>query len=154
MRTLPKRRSIQRGFTLMEVLIALVVVSIALGAIVTTVGNYASHAGAIKQKTLAHWVAMNTLTELQVSRAFPATGKETKGDVEMAFQKWYWTYSVAETPDPNIRRIEILVKSDPKAEGVLTGLVGYVSNRDASATDVPEVPDPNDPANLPGHPET
>lgn len=143
----------QAGFTLMEVLVALVVVSVALGAIVTTVGNYASHASSIKQKTLAHWVAMNTLTELQVSREFPATGKEHKGDVEMADQKWYWVYSAVDTPDPNIRRVEVLIKSDPKAEGVLTGLVGYISNRDASAANVAEVPDPTDPANLPGHPE-
>lgn len=133
------QQSSQRGFTLMEVLIALVVVSVALGAIVTTVGNYASHAGAIKQKTLAHWVAMNRLTELQVSREFPATGKDVKGSVDMAFQKWHWVYNAAETPDPDIRRIEILVKSDPKAEGVLTGLVGYVSNRDTTAANIGQV---------------
>jgi general secretion pathway protein I len=149
MRTRPcSNRPTQRGFTLLEVLIALVVVSIALGAIVTTVGNYASHAGAIKQKTLAHWVAMNQLTALQVSRAYPATGKDTKGNVEMAFQKWYWVYSVAETPDPNIRRIEILVKADPKDEGVLTGLVGYVSNRDPSGGAPSAAPS----GNLPGSP--
>lgn len=153
MSSLLQSTSKQRGFTLMEVLIALVVVSVALGAIVTTVGNYASHAGSIKQKTLAHWVAMNTLTELQVSRQFPATGKEKKGSVEMAFQEWHWVYTVAETPDPNIRRVEVLVKSDPKAEGVLTGLVGYLSNRDVGNLAIPEVPDPNDPANFPGHPE-
>jgi general secretion pathway protein I len=54
-----------RGFTLLEVMIALAIIAITLGALISTSGSQASSAGYLKQKTLAHWVALNEITRLQ-----------------------------------------------------------------------------------------
>ena len=65
-----------KGFTLLEVLVALTIVALALGALISTSGSHASSAGYLKQKTIAHWVAMNEITRLQVEKAWPGKGVE------------------------------------------------------------------------------
>ena len=64
-----------QGFTLLEVLVALTIISLSLGALISTSGSHASSAGYLKQKTIAHWVAMNEITQLQVEKVWPGKGR-------------------------------------------------------------------------------
>ena len=90
------------GFTLLEVLIALTIISLSLGALISTSGSQANSAGYLKQKSIAHWIAMNEITQLQIEQAFPGKG-DTKGSTEMAGAEWYWTRTVKETEDEDSR---------------------------------------------------
>lgn len=99
---------IQRGFTLLEVLIAMAVIAIALTAIIKTGSNTTANTVYLKQKTYAHWVAMNHLAELQAEKNWPSVGSASDTE-EMMGQKWEWIQKTTETVEPNLRRVEVSV---------------------------------------------
>jgi len=104
-----------RGFTLLEVLIALAIVAMSAGALLGTITSSASNVIYLKDKTLAEWVAMNRLTEIRIARQFPSPGKRT-GSAEMGGQRWQWEEEVAELPIKGMFRID--VRARPTGEAV------------------------------------
>ena len=125
-----------RGFTLLEVLVALTIVSLALAALISTSGSQAASAAYLKQKTLAHWVAMNEMTKLQAEQTWLSKG-DTKGSSQMAGSEWFWTRTVKETEDDNARQVEFTVFADEDREYNLTRLVGYLSRESGSTLTQP-----------------
>lgn len=121
-----------KGFTLLEVLVALTIVALSLGALISTSGSQATSAAYLKQKTIAHWVAMNEITQLQIEKAWPSKG-DTKGTTQMAGTEWFWTLTVKETEDENARQVELKIYLDEDREFSLTRLIAYLS-RDSSNT--------------------
>ena len=99
----------QRGFTLIEVVVALIVVSLGMLAVIETVGGTARNAGYLRDKTVAHWVAMNKLTEVRLLPNAPGIDKSSD-EVKMAGREWRWTMEVKQTPVESIRRIDISVR--------------------------------------------
>jgi type II secretion system protein I len=67
----------QRGFTLLEVLIALAIVALSVGALLGTVTSSGSNVSYLHDKTLAEWVALNRLTEIRTAKLMPDAGKRT-----------------------------------------------------------------------------
>lgn len=105
----------QRGFTLLEVLIALAIVALSVGALLGTVTSSASNLSYLKDKTLAEWVALNRLTEIRTAKLFPSTGKRT-GSAEMGSMRWQWEEEVTELPIKGMFRID--VRARPTGETV------------------------------------
>ncbi len=118
------RRS-ERGFTLLEVLVALAVLAVALSAAVKAAGQNAANATYLRDKTLAQWVAMNKLTELQVAREWPSPGERT-GHAEMAGREWRWSTDTQLTEDDRLRRIEVTVRAPSEDSGSIVTVVGFV----------------------------
>ena len=114
-----------RGFTLIEVLVALTIVALSLGAIITSSGSQASQALYLKQKTIAHWIALNEVTQLQINKVFPDTGS-IDGSTEMANHEWFWVRTVKKTEDKNSRQITFQLFSDKKHVHNLTSLRAYL----------------------------
>ena len=114
-----------RGFTLLEVLIALTVVAVALAAAVRIGGTASINAARLEGKTFGHWVAMNRMEELRAERLWPGTGTRS-GTEEMAGRIWEWRQRVENTADPNVRRVEIEVTRDDEPDAVLAVLTGFV----------------------------
>jgi general secretion pathway protein I len=104
-----------RGFTLLEVLIALAIVAMSAGALLGTVTSSASNISYLKDKTLAEWVALNRLSEIRVGQQFPVTGKRT-GFSEMGGMKWQWEQEVTELPFKGLWQID--VRARPTGETV------------------------------------
>ena len=100
----------KRGFTLIEVLIALAIVALAVGALLGTVTSSASNIIYLKEKTLAEWVALNRLTELRIAQQMPAKGRRT-GTTDMAGVRWQWAEEVIELPVKGMFRIEVRARS-------------------------------------------
>ena len=120
-------RKAAKGFTLLEVLIALSVLAIALGAIIQSVAATTNNVGYLRDRTLAHWVAMNKVVELQVgTNDWPALGN-TDGTYELANYEWYWKVSVVETPLKDVRRLEVEVRRDRDGKQALSSLVALVA---------------------------
>lgn len=105
----------QRGFTLIEMLAAVAVVAIAMGAIIAGMARYVDNAAYLRQKTIALWVAHNRLAELEMQRAWPDTGKSS-GESEMGGTSWRWEVEVQTTQDPHLRRVDVRV-GQPEAAG-------------------------------------
>ena len=113
------------GFTLLEVLVALAILAIALAAVIKTTTENAENARYLRDKTLAQWVAMNVLTEIQVRGEWPALGKN-EGQALMADHEWYWTMQISETVDQELRRLEMQVRDRREAKEPVTVLVGFI----------------------------
>ncbi len=118
----------QRGFTLLEVIVALAVIAFALSAAVSAVSGNTRNAAGLQQRTYAHWVAMNQMAELHVSRLWPNT-RTTRGSSLMARHEWYWSMKVSTTADKNVRRVDITVRADEGDESPLVTLTGFVGRR-------------------------
>ena len=96
------------GFTLLEVLIALVVVSLALLALTRTAGGQVSSFDGLRERTLAGWVAANVLSETRITTPLPAVGKRD-GRVRLGNRDWRWTLEVKATDDADMRRLDVVV---------------------------------------------
>jgi len=118
----------QRGFTLLEVIVALAVIAFALSAAVSAVSGNTRNAAGLQQRTYAHWVAMNQMAELHASRLWPST-RTTRGSSLMARHEWYWSIRVSITPDKNVRRVDISVRADEDDESPLVSLTGFVGRQ-------------------------
>jgi len=115
-----------KGFTLLEVLIALSVLAIALGAIIQSVAATTNNVGYLRDRTLAHWVAMNKVVELQVgTNDWPPLGN-TDGTYELANYEWYWKVSVVEAGIKDVRRLEVEVRRDRDGKQALSSLIALV----------------------------
>jgi general secretion pathway protein I len=103
------------GFTLIEVMVALVIVAFGMMAVHTMLNSYAAASVYTEQKTLASWIATNKLTELSIGPTWPPLG-DSDEEVEFAGRQWRCEIEVAETPVPNLRRVDVSVRlaDDPE----------------------------------------
>ena len=100
----------KKGFTLLEVLVALAVLAIALASLIKGVGGNAANEAYLRDKTLAQWVAMNVVGELQLAEKWPDKGKK-QGSEAMGGHEWFWRYEISETLDEDVRRLDVRVRS-------------------------------------------
>jgi general secretion pathway protein I len=100
-----------RGFTLIEVLVALVIVAIALGAGIKAAGALANNAERLAQVSAAQWCAENALTELRLGHQFPDIG-EAPFACEQLGRGYAGKLRVAPTPNPLFRRVDADVTDD------------------------------------------
>ena len=126
----------QRGFTLLEVMVALAVLALALGAIIKAGGAGANNVAMLRDRTLAGWVAVNTINELLLARDWPDAG--TRDDItEMAAREWYLEVQINKTSDPDLRRLDVAVR-DRKNAAPLVELIAFKGRRSPlSSTTLP-----------------
>jgi len=105
----------QRGFTLIEVLVALALVAITLGAGMKAAGALTSNAERLASVTAAQWCAENQLSDLRLGKQFPGTG-ETRFSCEQLGQIYTGRQIVIGTPNPNFRRVDAQISD---ANGVV-----------------------------------
>jgi general secretion pathway protein I len=105
-----------RGFTLIEVLVALVIVTVGMSAVLATLTSSADTTAYLRDKTFAEWVALNRIVELRLQSQRLATGK-SEGDVELAGRKWRWQQEVTKLDIPGVVRIDVKVRDAADARG-------------------------------------
>lgn len=100
-----------RGFTLIEVLVALTIVAITLGAGIKAAGALTNNAGRLADVSMAEWCADNQLAELRLSRQFPGVGDQDFS-CEQLGRSFKAHLLVRPTPNPNFRRTDAIVLDD------------------------------------------
>ena len=115
----------QRGFTLIEIIVSLVVISLALGAVIATTGNSVKHGAHIKEKTIALWVAQNAIAEVSITNNWLATGI-TSSDTTMAGRQWFIKNDVIQTPDKNMRKMDVSIYTDKASQDKVVTLTAYI----------------------------
>jgi len=115
----------QQGFTLIEIIISLVVISVALGAVIATTGNSIKHGAHIKEKTIALWVAQNAIAEISIENKWPSKGIKSDKST-MAGKNWFIKSEIKQTPNKNIRKMDLSVFSDKKTEDKVVSLTTYI----------------------------
>ena len=117
--------SASRGFTLIEVLVALAIAAIALTAVSRSAAVSSTSAAEIKLRTLAGFVAENRLGELEARRAWPPVGV-SEGLERQAGIEFPWRVEVFATQHPLLRRVEVQVVDPGNSAHVLRTLVGIL----------------------------
>ncbi len=114
-----------RGFTLLEVLVALAILAIAMAAVSRTASSSIRNADALRIRVIADWVAQNRLANHQALNDWPSPGIQT-GSEDQAGQTYPWQEEVISTPNPTMRRIVVSVYSPDDANLKLRELTGYL----------------------------
>ncbi|VAW78699.1 hypothetical protein MNBD_GAMMA15-2313 [hydrothermal vent metagenome] len=126
-----------RGFTLLEILVALVVVSLSLGAVIQTAGSYTKNQATLRDRVFAQWVARNELASRQISGDWPSVGQK-KGEVDFPEdisdakkREWRWVMQVTQSPEADMRRLDIDVyRADADDDAApVARLSGFVEKR-------------------------
>lgn len=120
-----KRRA--HGFTLLEVLVALAILGIALGAALRASSVSADQAHVMKLRLLAQWSAENQLAELTARKRWPIPGVQS-GSSSQAGVALDWTQTVSATPNLAFRRVEIKVYADRDRRYAVAQLTGYLTD--------------------------
>jgi len=120
-----QRRRWARGFTLIEILVALAIVAVALAAGMRAVAQSSDAATLLKDRTLALWVAQNRLAAAQLADPWPPLGFRD-GEAQQANTRFVWRETVEGTPNPGFRKIEITVADPAAPDYALARLVGYL----------------------------
>jgi general secretion pathway protein I len=102
-------RSRSSGFTLIEVLVALAIVTIGMAAVLEALTSSASTAMYLENKTFAEWVALDRMEQVRLAGTFPAKGTST-GTLDMAGRSWEWRQKVIPSQVPGVQRITIDVR--------------------------------------------
>jgi general secretion pathway protein I len=110
-----KRRA--QGFTLVEVLVALMIVALGLAALMVAVSGTARTSGFLRDKTIAQWIALNRLSEVRLN--VTKFGQNTDvGEVDFANRKWHYDTRYFETSIGSMRRVVVRVYAgDAKTKG-------------------------------------
>jgi len=146
-----------RGFTLIEVLVALAIVAIGMAAVMGALTSSANTISYLRDKTFAQWVALNQIANLRLSGQQPPTGN-SDGDTDFAGRSWHWRQEVVATEVPGVERIDISVRPAALKAGDDQGWFTTVSGIQGDALGTPSPAAPlwgaQTLSGLPGGPQT
>lgn len=115
------------GFTLLEVLVALVIVGTALGASLRAIGSLTDNSGDLRTSMMATWSAENRLSQIRLAHEWPALGQRrfdcNQGELHLVCEENVFT-----TPNPMFRRVEVGVYDAQDSGRLIINLTQVVPN--------------------------
>lgn len=114
------------GFTLIEVMLAMAVFSIAGVALLSAATNNARNISYLESKMFANWVASNQLVATHLVETWPPKNN-VKGEVELGGRAWFWQQKVIKTTDKNMRQIVMEIRLKESDELAIGSITTYVS---------------------------
>jgi general secretion pathway protein I len=121
----------QAGFTLLEVLVALAVIALALTALAKSSGDITGKTAYLRDKTYAHWIAMNRMEELRLEGRWLRIGTQSD-EVEMFDTEWRWIQRVSKSPNEltentmRIVEISVILADEGDEDYPLVTLTGFL----------------------------
>jgi general secretion pathway protein I len=125
----PRKLSPSRGFTLVEVLVALMIVAMGLAALMVAVSGTARTSGYLRDKTLAQWMALNRLSEVRLNLTKFGQNTDT-GELSFANRTWHYDTRYFDTSIATMKRVVVRVYAgDAKTKGSpLAESVGFLGS--------------------------
>ncbi len=117
------------GFTLIELMIAMVVFAIAGVAVMRATTEHIRAMGMIEEMTMAGYVAENQLQLARLDTRWPPQPAE--GETEMAKNRWKWVLEVLETEDAEFRMLKVTVRPVEEPERVVSTLQTFIGRQRA-----------------------
>jgi len=115
-----------RGFTLLEVMLAMAVFAVAGVALLGVSDNNSRHISYLEEKMFANWVASNQLVNVSLSEDWPLKNNR-KGEEEMAGRKWYWQQKIIKTDNKEIVAVVMEVRLAQDAELAIASIMTYIA---------------------------
>ncbi|MFA9273678.1 MAG: type II secretion system minor pseudopilin GspI [Candidatus Aquirickettsiella gammari] len=123
----PQVCNVSNGFTLLEVLVALVIVGTVLGASLRAVASLAQNSSGLRATMMANWSAENRLAQIRLGKEWPEIGERSfpcpQGELNLLCEE-----HVLSTPNPSFRRVEVLVFDASNLQRRLAKLTQVVPN--------------------------
>ncbi|KAF3996616.1 type II secretion system minor pseudopilin GspI [Glaciimonas immobilis] len=122
-----RHRACPAGFTLLEVLVALVIVCTALGASLRAVGSLMQNSSGLRVVMMASWSAENRLTQIRLGQEWPPIGNRSfncaQGELQLICEE-----HVLGTPNPYFRRVEVSVFDANSQQSRIVKLTQVIPN--------------------------
>jgi general secretion pathway protein I len=114
-----------RGFTLIEVMVAMAIASLGLAAVAASVSQMIDAGTSMQQRTYASWIAQNKIAEMRLANVIPEVS-ESSGDTIFANREWLWRATVSDTGVENLFRVDVQVGLADGDESIRTvsGFIG------------------------------
>ena len=113
-----------KGFTLLEVLVALAIVGLSLIAIAGKMVHMLNAASTMRDRTYGSWIAHNKITEMRLANVIPEVSVSS-GEVDYAGVEWAWRAVVAETGVENLYRVDVTI-SFPGGDPIMRPVTGFI----------------------------
>jgi len=117
---------LQRGMTLIEVMVALFIFAFAGVSVMKAVTEHLRGVGVLQELTFATYVANNRMADVQLNGRWPPQAN-LKGSEEMAGITWYWQQIVLETQEKDLLSVEVQVSTDEAGEFVVTSINSFIA---------------------------
>ncbi len=127
---------VKPAFTLIEVLVALVVIAIGLLAVLSVAARSVRVGEYLQDRVFGSWVAQNEITRLRLTPKWPAVG-ESNGEVLFASRKWNWQAKIEGTPDPDLRRVTVSIALAANPKQTVTRLIGFIARPNVQPVKLP-----------------
>jgi general secretion pathway protein I len=124
----PLSHTLPSGFTLVEVMVALVIVAVSISALLVQIMGNIDNAAYLRDKTIAHWVALNQLelAYLENQHSNQLINRERSGTETLAGREWYWQMLPKETANEAFLQLQVSVRLDPDDEAALVTVAGLI----------------------------
>jgi general secretion pathway protein I len=114
------------GFTLIEVLLALLICAISLTAIIQASSSTVQNTERLRDLTYAHWVAFNGIELIQLGLVkFSANGQPINQVTKLLGRKWYWQAQLTNSNYPKVKKIIVRVKKNARGP-YITSVMSYL----------------------------
>ena len=125
-----RSRLLQCGFTLVEVMVALLVVAFAVSSLLFQMMSTIDNTAYLRDQTIAHWVALNQLemVYLENQHSNQLIDSERSGKAEMAGREWFWSITPQQTANERFVQLQVAVRADENDESYIITVTGMIDN--------------------------
>jgi general secretion pathway protein I len=115
----------RKGFTLVEVLVALLIVAVTLGAGLRALNQATDLSGSLDKRMIARWIAEDHIALMRAQRIQVNEGRN-EGRITQAGMQWVWTESIEKQPRSPFQKITVTVREDQADTHSLAHLSAFI----------------------------